>query len=632
MALPKDSPQKKLVDAVSELLHADKPYDAAKLVAEWVSSTGVKVSAPTTKAKAYEILLLLLHWCLNNGGREEAAQMLWGETQFNPRPESTRRVWEALDTQNFILLMGAGSMSKSFSAAVWLFLEWLRDPLYTMVKVLGPSEQHLEDNLFTHLVTLHRGSTIPLPGQIGKLFIGLDPRSRKSSISGVVIPLGKKAAGRLQGVKRIPRKAPHPIFGPLSRMYVFLDEIANIPVGIHRDLSNIMSNTSGDGLKVIGAFNPTDQNDHVGVLCEPPFGWPSFDPDKHYGWTSTRGWFVVRLDAAQCENVKEGRVIFPGLQTREGFDRIIQNSGGTNSPGYWAMARGCFPPMGTVMSIIPQGMLNDFKAEFIWYENPRPCGGVDLALEGGDAAKFASGKWGLATGVKYPPSLAHPTGRTVMFKNAKGRAYPRYALQLENIFLLPKGDTVKMKDEVVSLAQKLGISPEWLAVDRTGSGQGVFDLLRYEWGIGVTGVNFYEGASDYKILVEDSDTAKALYDRIASELWFAMRKFTEFHYLKALPSLDTAELYPQLTGRLFRASGKTAKVEGKPDYKSRHQGKSPDDADALSLLIHAVRKASSVILAMTPDNIQGPEDEEEYYDGTGGVRSDITNSFAEIDL
>ena len=631
--LPADSPQKKLVDEVSERLHSDRMFEAAALVAEWVSEqTGKRIKVPETKPKAYELLSLLLHWTLNNGGREEAAQLLWGRTQFDPRPDSTRRVWEALDTQNFILLMGAGSMSKSFSAAVWLFLEWLRDPEFTMVKVLGPSEQHLEDNLFTHLVTLHKNSTIPLPGEVGKLFIGLDTRARKSSISGVVIPLGKKSAGRLQGVKRIPRKKEHPIFGKLSRMFVFLDEIANIPSGVWRDVDNILSNTSGDGLKVFGAFNPTDINDNVGVRCEPPFGWPSFDPDKHFGWTSTRGWFVVRLDAAQCENVKENRVIYPGLQTREGFDRIIQNSGGTNSPGYWAMARGCFPPMGTVMSIIPQGMLNEFKAEFIWYENPRSVGGVDLALEGGDAAKFAAGKWGLATGIKYPPSLNHPNGRTVMFKNSKGRAYPKYALQLENIFLLPKGDTVKMKEEVIRLAQQLGISPEWLAVDRTGNGQGVYDLLRYEWGIGVIGLNFFEGASDTKILVEDSDTAKALYDRAASELWFAMRKFIEFHYMKALPSLDTSELYPQMTGRLFRASGKTAKVEGKPDYKSRHQGKSPDDADAVSLLVHAVRKASGVILAMTPDNIQGPDDEEDYYDGDREIRSDVTNRFAEFDL
>lgn len=631
--LPPESPQKALVEEVSKLLREEKHFHAAQLVADWVKRTsGAKVPAPRKDDEAYSLLNILLHWLLNHDGMEEAAQMLWGPTQFDPRPQGTQRVWKAFDNHNFVLLMGAGKQSKSFSAAVRLFLEWIRDPEYTTVKVLGPSESHLEDNLFTHLVSLHRGSAIPLPGTVGKLFIGLDTRARKGSITGVVVPLGKKAAGRLQGVARFPRKVPHPVFGPLSRLYVFLDEMANIPQGVNRDLDNLMSNTSGDGLKILGAFNPTDQNDHVGTRCEPPFGWPAFDPESHFEWTSTTGWFVVRLDAAQSENVKSGQVIFPGLQTKEGFDRIIQSSGGTNSPGYWAMARGCFPPMGTIMSLIPPGMLNDFKAEFIWYDNPRPVGGADLALEGGDTGKFAFGKWGLATGIKFSPTLAHPNGRTVMFKNAKGKAYPRYALQLQKIFVMPKGDTVEVKNQIAKLASSLGIAPEWLAVDRTGNGQGVFDLLKYEWGVGVIGVNFSQGPSDTKIMAEDSDIASKLYDRMNSELWFALRKFIEFGYLKALPGLETEELYPQITGRLFRAAGKDAKVEGKPDYKSRHQGKSPDDADAVTLLVYAARKASGIVPGMTADNTLGSEDDDDYYEDDGAPRIDITNSFSHIDL
>jgi len=631
MALADNSPQKKLVEEVGDLLHSEKPFEAAKLVASWVRSTGQKVSDPTTKAQAYELLNLLLHWCLNNGGMEDAARMLWGPIQFDGRPKGTNRVWHSFDTQNFILLMGAGKQSKSFSMAVRLFLEWIRDPEFTTVKVLGPSEQHLEDNLFSHLVTLHRGSTIPLPGEIGKLFIGLDSRARKGSISGVVIPLGKKTAGRLQGVARIPRKKPHPIFGLLSRMFVFLDEIANIPSGIWRDVDNLLSNTSGDGLKVIAAFNPTDQNDPVGVRCEPPFGWPSFDPDQHFEWMSTRGWFVVRLDAKFSENVMSGRVIFPGLQTKEGFDRIIQNSGGTDTPGYWAMARGCFPPMGTVMSVIPPGFLDKFKAEIIWYDNPRPCGGVDLALEGSDTAKFAHGKWGLATGIKLMPTLTAPTGTVIMFKDKRGKARPRFLLQLCAIFPLPKGDTPKMKEQVMKLAQQLGIPPEWLCVDRTGNGAGVHDMLKHDWGVGCHGVNFGEGAAETRIMVEDSDTSDKLYGRKDTEIWFALRKFLEFGYFYAVPAIETSELYPQMTGRLFRMIGKVSKIESKRDYKSRNRGKSPDEADSVTLLVEAVRKASGIIPGMSQENTFVGDGDDDYY-GEDIPQVDITNRFSELDL
>src|SRR6185503_1821472 len=150
-----DGPQKQLVNEVSVLLHADKPFEAAKLVAEWVRSTGTKVPDPTKKAEAYTLLNILLQYCLNNDGLEDAARLLWGPTQFTAEPECVRRVWDAWENNNFMLFMGAGSMGKSFSSAVWLFLQWIRDPEYTTIKVLGPSETHLEDNLFTHLVTLH---------------------------------------------------------------------------------------------------------------------------------------------------------------------------------------------------------------------------------------------------------------------------------------------------------------------------------------------------------------------------------------------------------------------------------------------------------------------------------------------
>ena len=625
--LPDSAPQKSLVKLVAPLLHADKLFEAARLVADFVQQNTGITPRTDNKTEAAKTVWMLLQWCLDNGAREEAASMLWPTTLFDPRPESTQRIWKALDEQNFLLLMGAGSMSKSFSAAVWFFCEWLRDPDFTTVKVLGPSEQHLEDNLFTHLVTLHRSASLPLPGTINSLFIGMDTKQRKSSISGVVIPLGKKSAGRLQGTKRVPRKVPHPIFGPLSRMFIFLDEIANIPKGIWRDIDNLLSNAQGDsGLKIVGAFNPTDQNDEVGTRCEPLFGWPSFDADKHHEWMSKRGWYVLRLDAARCENVLAGKVIFPGLQTIEGFNQIIANSGGTNSPGYWAMARGCFPPTGTPMTIMPQGLLAHFLGEPIWYETPRACAGVDIALEGGDTAQFAKGLYGYATGFKLAPTLMHPNGQELLFKNKKNQVIARPLLWLESLIPLPKGDTVQMKNEIIRLCRETGVAPEWLCVDRTGNGAGVHDLLKNDWHVGVMGINFYESASETKIMAEDSGTAKELYDRAQTELLFAIRKWVEFGYFKGNKGLATAELYQNLTTRLYRPVGSKSKAETKADYKSRNQGKSPDEGDAVSLLVAAARRASGLVPGMNMENTEAIDDEDDD-DWGGGVRIDCTNRY-----
>lgn len=629
MPLDPQSPQKKLAVHVAELLHSDRYYDAARLVRDWA---GVSEAPCNTKSEATVFLHLFLHWLLDNNGQEEAAQLLWSPTQFTPDPKATKDVWDAFETEDFILLMGAASQSKSYSVGVKLFLEWLRDPEFTTVRVLGPNEDHLEANLFSHLVTLHRSSTIPLPGEIGKLFIGLDPRSRKGSISGVVIPIGKKSSGRLQGVKRIPRKKPHPVFGPMSRLFIFLDEVSNIPVGVWRDVDNVMSNVAGTGdrgLKIIGAFNPTGTTgDDVGIRCEPPFGWQAFDMDRHFRWRSKRGWTVVRLDALQSENVIQKKLVYPGLQSLEGFNQIIRNSGGTNSPGYYAMCRACYPPMGTVLSLIPQGMINAIKATPTWYSKPRPVGGADLALEGNDSARFALGEWGLCTALTFPPSLAHPEGHVIVFKDEKGRNQPRYLLFLKQIFLLPSGDTIQMSESITKLCRTTGVTPEWLAVDRTGNGQGVFDMLKYNWGQCI-GVNYSEGPSDTKIMAEDSDTCDNLYDRRQSELWFAMKKFIEFGYFKESGTVDTEALHPQLTGRLFRATGKVAKIESKIDWKSRNQGASPDEADAVSLMIHAARKASGVVLGMDVESTEDLTDDDDW--GPPGPRISSENRFHDLD-
>lgn len=621
--LAESHPVKPLVDEVSAFLHNDGLMEAADLVAKWAGQT----FTGTNKDQAYAVVNLLLHWLLANDGHAEAAQMLWGASQFTAKPESARRVWRAFDTKNFILLQGAASMSKSFSMGVRLMLEWISDPEYTTIKVLGPSENHLEDNLFTHLVQLHRGSSIPLPGKIGKLFIGLDPRSRKSAIIGVVVPLGKKSAGRIQGTKRFPRKVAHPKHGKLSRLFIFLDEMANIPAGINKDIDNVMANSQGDmGLKIIGAFNPSDIADTTAQRAEPVGGWSNFDPDRDFEWESMRGWWVVRLDAKYSENVESGKILFPGLQTKEGFDLIARSSGGYDSPGFWTMARGCFPPSGVCMAIIPGGMMNRFKGEFIWIERPEEVAGADLALEGKDRAMLAKGKWGRASGIKMAPTATHPEGEMVFFVDPKGRNQNRYALQLEALHPFPKGDTVQMAEQIERLCKQLGVKPEWLCVDRTGNGAGVHDLLKNNWSASICGVNFYEGATNRRIMEEDSGTAEELYDRIQTELWFALRRFIEFDCLKAMFHIETSDLYAQLTGRWFKAMGRKSRVESKPDYKARTQAPSPDEADALSLLVHAVRNCSGVVLAMTKEAQGAPsEDEDELY-----YRVDATNRFEDI--
>ena len=106
-----------------------------------------------------------------------------------------------------------------------------------------------------------------------------------------------------------------------------------------------------------------------------------------------------------------------------------------------------------------------------------------------------------------------------------------------------------------------------------------------------------ESATEMKILEEDSKTGKEEYDRACSELWFALRKWMEFMLIMFSPQIDFSRLAEQMTGRQF-APGKFNRVESKKDYKTRNAGRSPDEADTMTLLVHVVRVSFGVIPSM----------------------------------
>lgn len=621
---------KKFASDVAAAVHKEKLRDAALMVSDF-SGLNLKID-DDSPSKVLPPLQHYLHFLLDNNGMEEAAQLLWTPTQFTPEPQYTRDLWSLFDTASMGLIMGAASCSKSFGLGVRLFLEWIRDPQWTTIKVLGPSEDHLESNLFSHLVGLHKTAKLPMPGEVGELFIGLDRRDQLSSIKGVIIPVGRvKKAGRLQGAKRKPRPEPHPEFGALSRMFIFIDEIENVPGGLWSDIDNVLSQVQEEakdsrstGFKIFGAYNPTNPTDEVGKRAEPPFGWNNFDIDEHYRWKSLRGWEVLRLDGEKSENVVAGRIVFPGLQTRAGLDVITRNGGGTGSAAYYSMGRGAYPPMGVELTIIPPGMLAKWRGEFIWYGEPQPCGACDLALEGGAAASFALGRWGKATGYKILPSLEFPQGHTIMFKDPTTQAVtPRVAIQLDQLFPIQKGDTVEIKNRLISLCRRAGIRPEYFCCDRTGHGQGVADLMKWEWSSAIHAINYSESSGKGKMMLEDSQTCYEQYDRMFSELWFGLRAFGEYGYFLIHPSVDMTKLTPQLTQRKFRALAKS-RAESKKDFMSRGNA-SPDEADSVTLLVHAVRMGAALVPSMKAGDASMADDDDWYDQFPGGARIDITN-------
>lgn len=586
-------------------LHLGNRQTAAFLVAE-------RLKLPTGQVKndeqANALLASFLQYLLDQRRYVDAATLLWPANLFSGEPESARTIFDEAFKNVAVLLQGAASMGKSYSLGVYAYLDWRRDPQYTNYQFVGPSEKHLERNLFTHLVKLHNQASIPGPGEVRQLEITSDPKEKNSGLFGVVVPTGKKASGRLQGVKVVPRPTPHPQFGKLSRLRVVLEEAENIPPGIFEDVTNILSNARGvETFKIFGAFNPKDPNSQVAIRAEPVDGWGSLDVETSHLWDSKRGWRVVRLDAYKCENVLQGQEVYFGLQTKEGLERVIQNAGGVGTPGYYTMARGWYPPQGVDLAVIPQHLLNDVYGKFEFVEVGHPVAAVDVALEGGDNAIFALGRQGLASGWRRPPKDGKE-GELIRFTDEFNNPVPREVIQVDQLFQLPKGDTLKLVAEIRRVCRGADVKGPFLGVDRTGNGAGVHDLLVSQFHNSVRGINPSSSPTERKILEEDVQLPVDEYQYLISELWFGLRKYIEFGLLKIDPAIPQDPLMQELAGRRFLLTQKKTKVESKKEFKSRGN-KSPDRADALTMLVFTARlngKGPPSVTGRAQGDYEGP--------------------------
>ncbi len=553
--------------------------------AQAVDSTVVNVQ------QADLLIYKYVHRLLLAGNKAAAAIVLWGDKIFEPRPMAVRKIWAAIDRNAKVLIQGCGSVGKSYTGIAWMALDWWLDPEFTNIKIISTTAGHAKGNTFSTLVKLFRQAVIRMPGQITADYIGLDPKERKSGISVVAIPTGDDGKGRLQGFHPDPRPKPHPVLGPSGRVRAFLDECEEAPVGLWEGVDNMLVSMEGvDTIKIIGAYNPKDPTSRTAKNAEPPEGWDSFDVEKGvHGkneWMSKNGWFVLRIDGKQTENVKQRKLVFPGFMSYQGYRELELKDGG-NSVNFWTFGRGAYPPEGAVGTLISSKLFQQVRGEFVFYGQPIKCAGVDVAVDGRDNCVLTSGRTGLATA--FQPQ----NGKLIKFTK------PRQVLQIDQQFVLKKGDTKIVGDSIQSTCLTLGISPEYVCIDATGNGSAVYSYLKAIWSDDVQGVNFSSKASDVKILEQDQFTPEILYEGIVSEVWFALARWMEFGFVAIAPGIRHDPLEAELTSRRYvLGAGKKLRVETKDDYKKRTGSKSPDFADSTTLILCAVRYRGDIVGSM----------------------------------
>lgn len=565
---------------------------AAAYILQHASKQSGKHTVTLDEKEARAIVLQFVQHLLDRDQFEAAATILWGEQVYDWRPSSARDAWRCLFENDKLLIQGAGAMGKTFNAAAWFLLDWMRDPYYTCIKVVSLTEAHAQRNVFAAIKTFYRTALVKPEYEGGEELVKSIQANDddKNGIHLVAVPKGDSGTGTLRGFHPAPRAGkPHPKWGVMSRTHVVLDEAEEVPAGVWEGLQNILSAADTEGakgrIKIFGASNPKDRTSEFGKRCEPERGWLTVDCEDDFEWDSREGWHVLRLDAARCENVTEKRIIFPGFQTYEGY-MAYEAKGKTAE--YYTMARGFFPQEGISMAIITPAMMDNSLGITRFIGPVVPLAAFDLALEGNDQVLCSYGRYGLSDG--WTPR----SGKFIQFKN------PRTVLQLDSQISFPKKATLEQTQAIIRFCKQMRIAPNWLCVDRTGNGAGIHDTLCSLFGEEVLGVNYSWAASETHVLDDDSQRANELYSGVVTELIFGLAKYLEFEYLKISPGFGTDDLTKQAIGRRYKQQGKgLVRVESKADYVKRTRQHSPDSLDSLSLLVYLMRQRAGAIATMT---------------------------------
>jgi len=494
------------------------------------------------------------------------------------------RMAKAYTENSEILLLGAGSTGKSH----FMGLAFLMD----MVAAIG--------DLYACLVSTDKGA--------------LMQRSYASAIeylnclkaNGIEVPLkfvGQKCAivpfaapEDLQGVKSMikgvairegsEQDAKSSVIGVhLPRIRSGADEFENLQNRAAAFLSAQSNLRQGCiDYKMVLAFNPQSLSAPGTQLATPAGagGWSSLDPDTAEEWFTSNGYCVLRFDGLKSPGI-QNPTKYPFLPTQASIGEIVRaNHGNQDAPDVWAMVRG-FPPLTrAAQTVLSDADLLQFRAletEIIWQNSGTTLiGGLDPAFtsDGDDCVLQLADVGHLLNG-----PLA------MVFRD------PIY-IKIESSS--PVTISYQIVEQLKEHMQATGLALRNLAVDDSGT-QSIVDIITKELGVGCLRSDFGSGASEEAVSIADSRPAKKIWGNTGTELWGSFAEYVRYGQVRRLPVVAAG----QFTRRSFKPGRRPKILKSKRDSKAEMGGRSPDNADAVSLcgavmkFVLGVRPGASVL-------------------------------------
>lgn len=488
--------------------------------------------------------------------------------------------------------VGPGSAGKTCDAAFFGYLFWLAAPDISYVILTSTSKAKIRQRAWSviqecHLATssiLEEGdscghmlnSTLELQAERG---------DSKHSIFAQAIESGEvnKAVQNLLGVH-----AP--------RICIIIDEAPGTPDAIYHTVANMLKGAQEVVIISIGN-GPQTKLDCFSRVCTPANGWESVSVDSERWRTAAVADFqfppgvCLHFDGTKSPNVLAGRTIYPFLYTYEDWLRVRDNPDAQRTVSFWSQDRGFWPPEGFVNTVLTAEQIERGGARGILAFDGKttPIGALDSGF-GGDKCIARFGRMGRLKGGKLGVQVDECLEIPIMVNERDEAGKPVPA-------------EYQIVNRIIPLAAARGVHPSHFGVECSGTGRGVAAILIQEWGE-VIAVESGGAASDLPASEEDERPARSVYDRRVTELWFSVQAFVRGQQLGGL----TAEDVRQFCTRTYTYASKKYSIEKKEDPKSKADlkqrlGCSPDEADALAVLIEVARQRGMTTRGPRADRI-----------------------------
>ena len=477
-------------------------------------------------------------------------RMLWPKYIWH---DWTDRQIGSLCDHKYVGWAGCAASGKTYGASLYAMIWWAVHPYDSAVVLTSTTGKMIRKRQWAALQELYHSCIGVFPGNMVDSKTTLQARAGDDKHGIFALPVlegsTSKAAANIQGIHA-------------KRILVIIDEATDTPEAIFEAVSNLEKGCSEFQLLCIG--NPNSYFDQHGRFCEPAKGWKSVGVNTDE-WLTKRG-ICVRFDGIQSPNIRSGKTIYPFLIT-ESQVRAAKEHEGINSPRFWKYTRGFWAPEGVVNTILSEALCEKFSVRLdeVIASSFTVIAGLDPAF-GGDRCILKFAKLGDRRG----------GDRFVQF-------YKTVQIQLDASSKDPIAFQIAY--QVRAACEAEGCLPKHLAVDETGNGAGVCDVIAQTWSAEIRRVSFGSSPSDLPCSRQDPRPANDVYLNKVTELWYSFREWTKADQIRGMDMATIREF----CARQYDDSKKKLVVEPKKDMKVR-TGFSPDLADAAVLVIEVARQ------------------------------------------